>query len=394
MKSAQTTLPLTVLLADTPEDDNSGQIATQGFGYQEWYAVLRVTELLEKSDDFAVGLEVKEDVSVIDSATAPSKVEFCQVKTNEQAAAWVFAELHRKGRKLKDGTYPPSILGKLFKRRHQFAGHKTTLRFVSNSSFKVPSGADTINTHDYHLDNLTDESKKVLRQALSEQLSVALTDIELTESHLHRSNLPLGEQYVFISGKLSKLASTGALPFKVPQPDVAATMLASEIRAKASNTSFAATFDDLKSKRFFTRKDAITTLLRLSTPPRTLDVIFDEGIARLNAEGYDYSLVEDIKRERVPLFLAAADRTNTLFRNQVAAVSRAHSHIKSHASHAMKQLGSLIEAVAAQAKKESPDEFIMVQEPFLYALTFVVIHNGIDINVFTATPSPQPEVTK
>lgn len=180
VKSAQTTLPLTVLLADTPEDDNSGQIATQGFGYQEWYAVLLVTELLEKSDDFAVGLEVKEDVSVIDSATAPNKVEFCQVKTNEQAAAWVFAELHRKGRKLKDGTHPPSILGKLFNRRHQFAGHKTTLRFVSNSSFKVPHGGDTVNTHDYHLDNLSEESKKTLRQALSEQLSVASTDIELS----------------------------------------------------------------------------------------------------------------------------------------------------------------------------------------------------------------------
>lgn len=394
MPPAQNRLPLASLLADTPEDDNSGQIATQGFGYQEWYAVLLVTELLEGTNDFAVGLEVKEDIAILDSATTPSKVEFCQVKTNEQAVAWALKDLHRKGRKLKDGTSPPSILGKLYKRRHDFTGHPTTLTFVSNSGFKVPVGGSTVNAHNVHLPSLTEESKQELRKALSSQLSIAEADIDLSEIHFHRSNLPLAEQHFFISGKLSDLASSGSLPFKVPQPVVAATMLASEVKAKASNTGFCSMFEELKSTRVFSRSDALKTLALLSDPPKSLEDIFSEAIERLNYESHDYMSVQDIKRQLSRLLTAVADRTNILFKNQVHALVDCSNELKTLAIPATKRLGSFMEAVAEKARKEHPHDFITVDQPFLLALSLMVIHNGINIDVLTTTVSPKPEAAE
>ena len=394
MTSAQNRLPLASLLADDPEDDSSGQVAAQGFGYQEWYAVLRVAELLEGTSDFAVGLEVKEDIAVLDSPSAPTKVEFCQVKTNEQAVAWTLKELHRKGRKLRDGTHPPSILGKLYKRRHEFIGHPTTLRFVSNSSFKIPAGNTNVNTHNLHLFTLDEKPKQELCKALASQLAAEESDIDLAEVHLHRSNLPLAEQHFFISGKLSDLASNGHLPFKVPQPVVAATMLASEIKAKASNTGFCYTPEELKSARVFSRADALKTLAVLSNPPKSLEDLFFEAIDRLNLERYDYMGVEDIRRQLSRLLTAVADRTNILFRNQVRVLTLCKEDLKSIATPVTGQLGTFMNAVAEKARNEHSQDFATVDAPFLLALSLMVIHNGINIDVLTATASPESEVTK
>lgn len=383
---------LTALLADAPDDDNAGQIASQGFTFQEWYAVLLIAELLEKPDDFALGIEVKEDISILDSASAPTKVEFCQVKTNEQAVAWTLSELHAKGRKLKDGTHPPSILGKLYKRRHEFAGYPTKLRFVSNTSFKIKDGKVSINAHDYQLTSLSDGGRQIVAKALSEQLTLAEGDIELSDVRLHRSDLSLGHQHLFISGKLSDLARRQLLPFQVPQPVVAALMLASDVRNKGSNTSYAGTFDELRSKRLIARSDAMQTLTLLSNPPKTVADMFDEGVELLRKEtDYDYEQVEEIQNERAAILLAVTNRTNAVTKWQLAALVECYKQIKGTDSPNKKKLSSFIIRVATEALAANPEAFTMASKPFLYALSLMVIRNGIEINVFAAAANSQSE---
>lgn len=387
---------LTALLADTATDDNAGQIASQGFTFQEWYAVLLITELLELPDDFALGVEVKEDISVLDSASTPTKIEFCQVKTNEQAIAWTLKELHAKGRKLKDGSHPPSILGKLYKRRQEFLGHPTKLRFVSNTSFKIKDGkGDALTSHDYQLTSLTAAGKKVVGRALAEQLSLQEGDIDLTDVRLHRSDLSLGRQHLFISGKLSDLAHKQLIPFEVPQPVVAALMLASDVRSRGSNTSFAATFEELRKKRLISRSDALATLSNLSKPSKSVADIFDDGIELLRRDPeHDYGEVEEIQEQRASVLLALTDRTNSLTKRQVLTLLDCYKKVKNSSSPDKKKLSSYINRVASDARVENPDVFTMAEKPFLQALTLMVIRNGIDINVFTAAANSKSEVEK
>jgi hypothetical protein len=387
---------LTALLADTANDDNAGPIASQGFTFQEWYAVLLITELLEKNEDFAIGIEVKEDISVLDSPTAPTKIEFCQVKTNEQVVAWTLSELHKKGKKLKDGTYQPSILGKLYKRRHEFIGYPSKLRFVSNTSFKIKDGDDdAVNSHDFHLTSLSDEGKKLIAKALAGQLALAETDIDLTEVRLHRSDLSLGQQQLFISGKLSDLAHKQLIPFQVPQPVVAALMLASDVRIKGSNTSYAATFEELRTKRLIARSDALATLSLLSNPSKSTTDIFEEGVELLRKEpDHDYGEVEEIQDERAAVMLALADRTNAQTKRQLVTLVECYKLIKSSSSPDKKKLSRYMQRVASDALIINPEAFSMATPPFLHALALMVIRNGIDINVFTSTANPQSKVTK
>lgn len=386
---------LTALLADTTEDDNSGQVASQGFTYQEWYAVLLIAELLEKPDDFAVGIEVKEDIAVLNSSTAPTAVEFCQVKTNEQAVAWTFSELHKaSSRKLKDGTQPLSILAKLYKRRQQFNGYATKLRFVTNTSIKLDDGSGSMNIHNYHLANLVDKARLTLNAALAKQLQMDAGAIELEEIWLHRSDLPLGQQNLFISGKLSDLAHNRKLEFKVSQPAVAAMMLVSEMRKRGANTGFAATFDELKTLRLMSRQDALQTLIRVSEPPPAIDDIFHEAISRLNQEVYDFSMLEDIRAQKVPLLSAIADRTNVLFKRQVVTLMDCHKSVKAENGPDTKKLGSFMERLALEALNKNEQDFAAVEMSFVYALSLMVIRNGIDINVFTVAASPQSKGQK
>lgn len=387
---------LTALLADTANDDNAGQVALQGFTFQEWYAVLLITELLEKPDDFALGIEVKEDISVLDSPSTPTKIEFCQVKTNEQTVAWTLSELHKRGKKLKDGTFPPSILGKLYKRRHEFSEYPSKLRFVSNTSFKIKDGkGDALNAHDYQLTSLSEGGKKIVANALANQLTLTEADIDLKDVRLHRSDLSLGQQHLFISGKLSDLARRQLIPFQVPQPVVAALMLVSDVRSKGSNTSYAATFEELRAKRLIARSDAITTLSLLSNPSKSIADIFDEGIELLRRDpDHDYGEVEEMQDERAAIMLALTDRTNALVKRQLITLNDCYKLVKISSSPDKKKLSSYIGRVANDALKTNSEAFPMVTKPFLHALTLMVIRNGIDINVFTTATDSQHEVEK
>ena len=132
---------LDLLLRDRPIDEKNGVNASLGFTFQQWWAALSIVELLGSGDDFAVGLEVKEDIAILDSAQSPTRVEFCQVKKHERDGVWVLKDLHRKGSKRKDGTYENSILAKLYARRQEFGVSRANLRFVSNIGVKLPDEA-------------------------------------------------------------------------------------------------------------------------------------------------------------------------------------------------------------------------------------------------------------
>ncbi len=128
---------LSSLLSDTPNDEKGGVNTSLGITYQQWWATLKATDLYAQGTDFAIGMEVKEDVVVLDSPLHPTSVEFYQVKKREQEGLWNWSALLRT-MKRKEGGTESSPLAKLYSRRHAFAGHPTKLTFISNLGFKVP----------------------------------------------------------------------------------------------------------------------------------------------------------------------------------------------------------------------------------------------------------------
>ncbi|EUJ11163.1 hypothetical protein Meth11DRAFT_2003 [Methylophilaceae bacterium 11] len=367
------------LLSDNPKDEKQGVHATLGFTYQQWWATLRIVELLAEPDQFAVGMEFKEDVSIIDDDTTPSKIEFCQIKKNEQAGAWTLEELHKKGRKLNSGQYPPSTLAKLYQRFHDFQPYlNARLRFVSNTGFKIKVNDNSIHSHDFHFKDLTKIPSDLLKKAIGNQLNIPPTSVILKDFSLHRTNLPLNEENIFVAGKLSELNDHSKLPFKILKPTIAARVLASELQSRASNTSYCSTFGELTKTRFMSRSQAIDVLANSTSNKKSLSEILDSAIQILNSDHYPFRLVQGIENVRIQVCVDAVERTNILFINTVKALKLAYAITSSQEN--LSSLRSLLDETVEIAIQTSPEILEVESRHYINTAALLVIYNAIDLN--------------
>lgn len=374
---------LDILLRDRPKDEKSGADATLGFTFQQWWAALVIAERLGDSKDFAVGVEVKEDVAILDSSHSPTEVEFCQIKKREQEGLWAFKDLHSKGRKRKDSTHDSSILAKLYSRRREFGVERTSLRFVSNLGVKLPNEAGGPATaQDTLLSSLTEEQQTLIKLAIAEQLDCVGEEIDLARISVHRTNLPLGEPEMFVSGKLEKLSSTGRLPFQLRHTSVAARVLASEIQSKASSTAYARSFDEIK-RRVLSKSQALNILANVAQSKAPLSEQLEDAIAELDREGHPFLERKDIKAQRVRVCADASDRTNMLFVRAAEALQRARIRIEA-AIGSKASLGELMNEVVDEARALSSEEFGGLPLAYIRAVALLVLHDAIDLNVLTA----------
>jgi hypothetical protein len=381
------------LLRDKPEDEKGGVNTTLGITYQQWWATLKAADLYVQENDFAIGMEFKEDVAVLDSPTTPTAVEFYQVKKHERDGVWGWSEL-LKITPRKEGTPEPSPLAKLYSRRHAFNGYPTKLIFISNLAFKVPleEGTKLYHSANCGLHEFAPAKANALKQKISDQLGIPATSVDLNNFSLERTHLPLGEQDIFISGKLGTLSDTGKLPFKISRPHVSACMLAIEFQQRGSNTDYANTFDKLKV-RCMSKSDITRVLQDVESTGPTIQAALEDALDRLDRESYHYGKIEQIKREKVRLCAHLYDRTN----NQVACLSRLFIACRDELQtdmDEMAKLGEMMEHLVRKATEWSSREVAGLSQGYLNGLALLVIKNAININVLAAPTDPQSEEKK
>lgn len=380
---------LELLLRDKPTDEKTGANATLGFTYQQWWGALAVAELLTSDEDFAVGMEVKEDVALLNSAEAPTAVEFCQIKKNEQTGGWKLKDLRTEGRQRKDKTRDASPLAKLYKRRSDFSGHPTKLRFVSNVGVKVSlEEADNVFVNQCQLSDLATSQQGELREHLGKQLGIAAEDLDLSNFAIHRSDLPLGQQHFFLAGKLAELSESGKLPFDLKQPTVAARVLASILQSKASNIGYASNFAELK-KRLLSRSEAVQALASVAGAKPQIGEVLDGAIARLHAETHPFQAVKAIQAERVTVLAHAVDRTNNQLKQCVSALATQVNEVMAAAVGG--KLGELMDKLVQAALSSNASAFSGLNPGYINAVALLVLNDGIEIDVLHIAAHPKSE---
>lgn len=379
---------LDVVLRDRPSDEKNGTHATLGFTFQQWWAALSIAELLGREHDFAVGVEVKDDVAILDSANVPTKVEFCQVKKHERDGVWALKDLHKKGTKRKDGTHEHSILAKLYVRRKEFGGSRANLRFVSNLGVTLPNeagGASHATNAD--LSSLTVEQQLLVKQAIAMQLGCPEDEVDLADVVVHKTNLPLGEPEIFVGGKLELLSSTGLLPFRLRHTSVAARVLASEVQNRASSTAYARSFEELKL-RMISKSQALHILANVAESKAPVSEVLDEATAELDRESHPFLERKGIKAQRVRVCADASDRTNMIFRSVAQALQEARIRVEA-AIGAQATLGELMNEVVEEARASVPADFDGLPLAYTRAVALLVLNDAIDLNVLTASAGPE-----
>ncbi len=124
------------LLLKTPQRENAGSIVPNRYQYQYHWALIKMLELYNSQDDFAMFFEFGDDILILDSSEEPTMLDFYQIKTKQQDGVfyWKLADLTNKGTKKKPKT---SYLEKLIDDyvRYKYKNIKS-IKFVSNLPFK------------------------------------------------------------------------------------------------------------------------------------------------------------------------------------------------------------------------------------------------------------------
>jgi Cap4 dsDNA endonuclease len=381
------------LLAADPNDETGGSDGSLGFSFQQWWAAFTIVELLALTDDdFAVGMEIKEDVAILNSRVQPTTIEFCQIKKNERDATWSLKELHRAKPRGDDSKPAPSALAKLYYRRHQFSAHATKLRFVSNVGFKVPiASSGMVNSHACDIEKLHEESLRLLKEALSKQLDLDVSTIKLENFFLHRTDLPLRRPHLMVGGLLSENSNSERIPFPIPRPTVAARILASEVQDRGSNTSYSLTLKDLQS-RMISRADALAILAQVATSAKApLQDILDQAVERLNMEGHSFIAVKLVQDQRVPVCAAAVDRTNSVFWSIAAALNSVRPLVTLNPK--SPKMGDLMMELIDKAKSVESANLDSVPG-YTEAIALLVLYEAINVDTLTLKTGAQLEEKK
>jgi len=405
------------LFRDFKGDEIGGQHASRGFNFQVWHAVLEALKGYKTGEDYAVVLEWQQDIAVLNSSTAPTKVRFVQLKKLEAATHWKLKHLiesekkddapatvqatpltiavdgisAKKNQKTKPKEPKPSILAKLYAHRRRFKElSQSRLEFASNAKFEIPDAVG--NRHmlsSFELIDLDNKVRDDLEAQVKSQLKL-MTDeeVDFSDFGLLVSECPVNDPYKHIAGELAEMQIGNELKLSGAATMLAVLVIASYVHQRAGTTRFAKNFQELLL-RAVTRSDIEKFLVAANVAGTSTEELVQDVISRLNAEVAPFTLVNKMGRE---LSRACVEITN---RTGPAPMAAAHLKTLYVMNTEYEALPKVVDIFAAWhddfIKLALPDAHLYNRE-FLYCLMSMIIKNANPIQQLPFIPtSSQPE---
>lgn len=252
--------------------------------------------LHQVSSDYVVTFDHHEDVQVLDSENAPTKIDGYQVKTKASGNWTPKAIIKQEPGEGDNHALLPSILGKLYKLKQQFPGEAQTLQFVSNMPLKVKLKADDkAQTKDHLLfEELESGAQTLLAEHLKMELSLAEAPSLIGLLQFTVTDVPLKGHDVYVRGKLADFLEKiyPARPFRIV-PIYRA--LLSEVAVRNNNHEAIDSYEDLVRLKSISRSqfDGLLTTAGVTRMELKWDTIED----RLNSEHAPLQMVRGVRRE-------------------------------------------------------------------------------------------------
>lgn len=153
--------------------ETSGSSSSNRFSFQVDWAFARLIELHKAQTPYVIVLDLHDDVVIGDHGTAPTTLDFYQVKTKTTAGAWSEAVLLRRPtiRKPRKGDKKRSlsILGKLYLHKINFPNVAGKLCFVSNARCGLKFDSRVRNDPEIFFAKLITSSRKKIAAQLRDE---------------------------------------------------------------------------------------------------------------------------------------------------------------------------------------------------------------------------------
>ncbi len=188
-------------LIANPQREYGGPRASNRFAYQRDWTFCLLLKLHLGSDDYLVLCDYHDDLLVLNHSTAPTKVEFFQIKT-AATKRWTIAGLLAQ----KPGASGPlpSVLGKLYRHRLSFPAEVLTLNFVSNLylSVELASTPPSDSRIQFVATDLDAKELAKVKAALRAELALGSDPILDAQMVFHVSSLSLQDHSTHAKGAL------------------------------------------------------------------------------------------------------------------------------------------------------------------------------------------------
>ena len=258
------------LLLQKPRE-KSGARASSRFEFQTNFSILKILDRHESGEDYRALFDHFDDLTLLDSSSTPSKIRFFQIKGRDVSKLWTIKQLTAEE---TGAAAPRSIIGKMYRNAADFAEAVEHIAFASNASFRflLKDGSKSNEDHNSISGDMLHTSELDIIDAVLEpnfptQRKPPCQGILLFE----RTNLPLQDQALFVTGRLVDYLENIGVSEGVPVKALY-DVLYKNIFAKSSQTEICDSIEALYKTKSLCRTEVSALIERAISHRRFSDI--------------------------------------------------------------------------------------------------------------------------
>lgn len=307
---------IVLALSDPGTAESGGAHNQKGIEFQKNWAIVKMFALKEKAEiDFLFLFEAIQDVAILNSATAPTRIEVFQVKKKDRME-WTWASLtnlhipDNPSKKVKskvkkskplDGI-ADSPLGKLFASLACFKALENSGSFISNAgcNLVLASGGNAATSLPVALSDLPSHFTDLLQAALDAVHKPGSAKSDLSKILLEKIDVPVDDAQTYTIGIVHKYLDTVS-PMHAGQARSFVESLLAKLGPLGAKTTKAATLDEMRSRHGYSLEQLNAALGDLQQTP-DVDFHLKHWLDQLGKEGLAFWEVSQTRAAAAAIF--------------------------------------------------------------------------------------------
>lgn len=303
-------------LNDPDTAESGGAHNQKGIEFQKNWAIVKMFALKDKGEiDFLFLFEAVQDVAILNSSKAPTRIEVFQVKKKDRME-WTWASLTNlhvpdepskkatskvKKTKLLNGI-TDSPIGKLFASISGFTTIESSGSFISNAgcNLVLTSGANAASSLPVALSELPEHFTVLLQAALDAVQKPGTPRADLSKLLLEKVDVPVDDAQTYTIGIVHKYLDKVS-PSHAGQARSFVESLLAKLGPLGAKTAKATTIDEMRSRHGYGLEQLNAALGDLQKTP-DLEFQLKQWLDQLTKEGLVFWEISQIRVAAAAIF--------------------------------------------------------------------------------------------
>jgi len=264
--------------------EKAGAKTAARYEFQANVSILKILDIHKAGDDYRAIFDHFDDLTILNSSSNPTRIKFIQIKGREGVGTWTIKQLVKE--ELAKAK-PRSVIGKMYKNAADFPTETDSISFVTNGIFKFKLKDGTTTNSDNTVikaPDLDDSELSAIDAVLEPDFPNPRTPAVEGILFFERTNLPMQEQAVFVTGRLVQYLETygAGESFSV---QALYNVLYQNIAARTRSTEESNSADEFNARKSLSR-DEIESLISRARSKKQFQDSWPAISVEMTAAGY------------------------------------------------------------------------------------------------------------